>query len=97
MFLVIERGGFAGGADGHDAIHTALDLEFDQAFERDVVEQAVLFEGRYDGGVGAAKWELCLHWPENLGKATRFGQRFFVRDGGIQSALHAERPITLVK
>ena len=56
VFLVIERGGFARGADGHDAIYAALDLGFDQAFERGVVEEAVLFEGRYDGGVGSAEW-----------------------------------------
>ena len=34
VLLVIDRGRFAGGADGHDAVHSALDLHFDKAFER---------------------------------------------------------------
>ena len=38
VLLVIHRGRFAGGADGHNAVHAALDLQFDQAFEGGFVE-----------------------------------------------------------
>ena len=34
VLLVIHRGRFAGGADRHDAVHAALDLHFDEAFQR---------------------------------------------------------------
>ena len=38
VLLIIHRGRFAGGADGHDAVHAALDLKFDQVFERGFIQ-----------------------------------------------------------
>ncbi|MEI9962192.1 MAG: hypothetical protein WDM76_13985 [Limisphaerales bacterium] len=40
MFIIIHRGRFAGGADGHDAVHAALDLYFDQAFQSIFINRA---------------------------------------------------------
>ena len=54
VLLAIHRGRFAGGADGHDAVHAALDLDFDQAFERGLVNRAVA-ERRDNGGVSSGE------------------------------------------
>ena len=71
VLLVIHRGRFAGGADGHDAVHAALDLLFDQARERGFVQLAV-FERRDNCGVSAGE-----HNPGHIAKPRAFGEQEF--------------------
>ena len=41
VFLKIDRGRFAGGTDGNDAVNAAFDLRFDQAFKRGFINFSV--------------------------------------------------------
>src|ERR1022692_785851 len=54
VLRVIHRGRFPRGADGHNAIHAALDLVFDQARERGFVNFPML-KRRYDCSVGSSE------------------------------------------
>jgi hypothetical protein len=55
-----ERGGFAGGADGHQAVDAGFDLAFDQPAEPVGVERAVGTEGGGQCGVCACEHENRL-------------------------------------
>jgi len=41
VFIVAERGSFAGGADGHEAIGALLDVPIDEFLEGGVIDLAI--------------------------------------------------------
>src|SRR5208282_6678788 len=57
VLVVIHGRRFAGGTDGHNAVHAALDLELNQAVEGDFVHTAV-FERGDNRGVSASEHNL---------------------------------------
>ena len=78
VLLVVEGGGFAGGADGADAGDAGGGLGLDERAERAVVDGAVLVERRDEGGVGALEhgvrpfaWERAASYHNARPPATR--------------------------
>ena len=71
VLLVIHRGRFAGGADGHDAVHAALDLELNQAFEGGFIQPAV-FERRDNRGVSSGEHDF--NSAASIGENGMFGE-----------------------
>jgi len=59
VLFVVDRGRFASGANGHDAIHARLNLNFNQAFERGFVNFAV-FKRRHNCSIGSSKHLIFL-------------------------------------
>jgi hypothetical protein len=66
MSFVIEGGGFAGAAAGHDAVSTVFDLKFHQPAEALLVKSAVGKEGGDDGHQGSSEHDFSSRFIPKL-------------------------------
>jgi hypothetical protein len=89
VFVVGEGGGFAGGADGDDAVGSVFGLEFDLLFEGGAVKLAI-FEGGDESGKGTTEHGKLQKSEVSYCKRAQAGTKGFwaLFFGGDQEAKH---------